>query len=59
MAAQKMMVMYSVMSTNHKQTSDLWGLDAHDISKGPIAKVKLPVRVPIGFHGIWVPENLI
>jgi carotenoid cleavage dioxygenase len=41
------------------QTSDLWVLDAHDISKGPIAKVKLPVRVPIGFHGVWVPENLI
>ena len=40
-------------------TSDLWVLDARDISRGPLAKIKLPVRVPVGFHGVWVPGNLI
>jgi len=27
--------------------------DARDISTGPIAKIKLPHRVPVGFHGNW------
>lgn len=32
-----------------------WSLvfDAKDISMGPIAKIKLPHRVPVGFHGAW------
>ena len=38
-------------------TSDLWIIDASDFMAGPIAKVKLPVRVPIGFHGVWVPQE--
>jgi carotenoid cleavage dioxygenase len=38
-------------------TSDLWIIDATDFMAGPIAKVKLPVRVPIGFHGVWVPQE--
>jgi len=32
-------------------------LDAADISAGPLARVKLPVRVPIGFHALWVRED--
>jgi carotenoid cleavage dioxygenase-like enzyme len=43
-------------STN---TSDLWVMEAGNISAGPVAKVKLPVRVPFGFHGLWVPEEVI
>lgn len=35
-------------------TSDLWIMDATEFAAGPIAKVKLPVRVPFGFHGEWV-----
>ncbi len=27
--------------------------DAKDITHGPIAKIKLPHRVPVGFHGLW------
>lgn len=36
-------------------TSSLIVLDASDPASGPIARVRLPRRVPHGFHGLWVP----
>ncbi|NQX87669.1 MAG: carotenoid oxygenase family protein [Halioglobus sp.] len=33
--------------------------DATDMSAGPIARVQLPVRVPIGFHGVWLPDSAL
>ena len=36
-------------------TSYLAVLDADDVAAAPIAEVHLPVRVPGGFHGSWVP----
>lgn len=38
-------------------TSALWILDANNVSAPPVAKVQLPVRVPQGFHGVWVDED--
>jgi carotenoid cleavage dioxygenase len=38
-----------------EQRSDVEILDARDITAGPIATVRLPVRVPIGFHATWIP----
>lgn len=32
-------------------------LDAADVAAGPIARVLLPVRVPLGFHALWVRED--
>ncbi len=32
-------------------------LDARNVSRGPIAEVALPQRVPYGFHGTWVPDG--
>ena len=37
--------------------SDLVVVDASDIGAGTVARVKLPARVPYGFHGIWVPSE--
>lgn len=35
--------------------SEVEVLDATDVAAGPICRVKLPVRVPIGFHATWIP----
>lgn len=39
-----------------RDASDLCVLDALDMAAGPVARVPLPVRVPYGFHAVWVPE---
>jgi len=37
--------------------SDLVILDAGDIGGKPVARVRLPVRVPQGFHGTWIASE--
>ncbi|MEY3091411.1 MAG: hypothetical protein RIU67_194, partial [Actinomycetota bacterium] len=32
-------------------------LDAQDFGRGYVAQVKLPQRVPFGFHGNWCPDR--
>lgn len=32
-------------------------LDAADLEAGPVARVLLPQRVPLGFHAAWVPGD--
>lgn len=39
-----------------KMRSDLVILDAQDVSAGPVATLRLPVRVRSTFHGTWVPK---
>jgi carotenoid cleavage dioxygenase-like enzyme len=36
--------------------SDVVILDAQDFTGDPVATIHLPVRVPFGFHGNWVPD---
>lgn len=31
--------------------------DAGAVADGPVGRVELPVRVPFGFHGLWVDES--
>ena len=38
-----------------RDTSDLVILEALDVRKGPVAQIRMPRRVPFGFHGTWVP----
>ncbi|WP_210746825.1 carotenoid oxygenase family protein [Nocardia speluncae] len=37
--------------------SDLVILSAQDFAGPPVARIHLPVRVPLGFHGNWIPET--
>lgn len=36
--------------------SDLVILDAADFAGDPVARIKLPTRVPYGFHGNWIAD---
>ena len=38
------------------ERSELIVLPAADPADGPVARVLLPNRVPLGFHGSWVPD---
>jgi carotenoid cleavage dioxygenase len=38
------------------ERTDLAIIDARDVAAGPVARVHLPRRVPIGFHANWFPE---
>ncbi len=38
-------------------TSEVVILDSRGFDKDPVARIHLPVRVPAGFHGNWVPEG--
>jgi carotenoid cleavage dioxygenase len=35
--------------------SDVEVIDARDVTAGPLCRIKLPVRVPLGFHATWIP----
>jgi carotenoid cleavage dioxygenase len=37
------------------ERSEVEVLDAADLTAGPVCTIKLPARVPIGFHATWVP----
>jgi carotenoid cleavage dioxygenase len=39
--------------------SDLVVIDAQDIEAGPVATLRLPVRVRSTFHGTWVPADAL
>jgi carotenoid cleavage dioxygenase len=41
----------------HSDTSDLAMFDARALDDDPVAVVHLPVRVPNGFHGNWIPDT--
>jgi carotenoid cleavage dioxygenase len=38
--------------------SELVILDASNISQDPIARVHLPTRIPAGFHGSWIADQV-
>jgi carotenoid cleavage dioxygenase len=40
-----------------KNRSEVAVLDARNISRGPVARILLPTRVPLGFHACWVPAD--
>lgn len=46
----------SVVSDRETEQSALAILDARALGDGPVARVKFPRRVPIGFHANWLPD---
>ena len=42
-----------VSSESGESTLDVW--DARDMARPPLARVRIPRRVPLGFHACWVP----
>ena len=40
-----------------RNASDVAILSARDFAGPPLAVVELPVRVPFGFHGDWLPDR--
>ena len=40
-----------------KETTDFVVIDALDFTRGYVAKVALPQRVPFGFHGNWIGDE--
>jgi carotenoid cleavage dioxygenase-like enzyme len=39
------------------QTSEVHVLDASAITAGPLCRIGLPFRVPLGFHATWIPAE--
>lgn len=39
--------------------SEAWVFDATRIESGPLARVRLPARVPAGFHAKWIPGERV
>jgi len=52
---------YVVSFATHRESfeSQCWVFSARQIERGPIARVKLPARVPTGFHAKWLPGHRI
>lgn len=47
----------SIVSDQETRKSYLSVLDARDVGAGPVARVHIPRRVPIGFHANWLAEG--
>ena len=40
-------------------TSELVVIEAQDFGAPPVARVSIPARVPYGFHGAWIPGEML
>jgi carotenoid cleavage dioxygenase-like enzyme len=45
----------TMVSDLRERTSELVVLDGRDVAAGPVARIRIPRRVPVGFHAHWVP----
>ena len=51
--------MVSFVWNDRERSQQLQIFDALDIGKGPVARVRMPQRIPAGFHACWVkPEQI-
>lgn len=49
----------SFIADEREGRSELLVIDARDIAAGPVARVLIPRRIPIGFHATWVPGSAL
>ena len=47
----------SFMRGGPDDKSELHVFDAQSVEKGPLARITIPMDVPLGFHATWVPAN--
>lgn len=45
----------SIVHDEREDRSELWIIDAKDVARGPVARLRVPQRVPLGFHALFVP----
>lgn len=41
---------------DNNASTDFVVIDAQDFARGYVAQIKLPQRIPFGFHGNWVRD---
>jgi carotenoid cleavage dioxygenase len=46
-----------VADANAKNTGEVIIIDAKNFAAGPVARVQIPQRVPVGFHSTWIPGD--
>lgn len=46
-------------TSEHDWSSECQVFDAADISQGPVARIRIPARLPMGFHSTWVPGEAL
>ena len=39
--------------------SEMVIVNAQDFEAGPVTRIRLPQRIPYGFHGIWIPGTAL
>jgi carotenoid cleavage dioxygenase len=49
----------TIMTHEAELRSECWVFAAQQIADGPIARVRLPSRVPTGFHAKWLPGERV
>ena len=47
----------SYVHDEREDQSEVVVLDAADVTAPPVCRIKLPVRVPLGFHATWIPRE--
>jgi carotenoid cleavage dioxygenase len=46
-----------LVDLHDEQRSDMFVLEAARIERGPVARIKIPLRLRVGVHGNWVPAR--